>query len=324
MLQAHVQRIQEPLSVGIFILGRLRGMSSGYMHVALAIPHLRGGGAERTVARIARGLMERGHAVDVVVFRGETAVGNELPKQVRLIVLKPEPEGWFRNRRLIMRAFGVRAACLVSGTLVGQSRGFARYLDRERPDCVLPSLPKMKVAAFVAAQLAAEDPAIIPIVHSSLSRRGRKYLYLYSIMFPDAEKVVAVSEGVAADLNRKLELAPGLIERIYNPVVDNEMEALAEEEVDHPWLHDEGPADRAGCREAGARQGFPDVTSCICPGGENPSGTPDHAGGRSLAWAAGETDPQAGNGRQGVVQWMDPQSVSLYAQGVGFRSFVTV
>ena len=211
------------------------------MHVALAIPHLRDGGAERTVARIARGLLGRGHRVDVVVFSDETAAGNELPKPVRRFVLKPERKGWVQDRLLVMRPYGVRAACLVSGTLIAQSRGFAKYLDRERPDCVLPSLPKMKVAAFVAARAASESPPIVPIVHNSLSRRGRKYRFLYSMMLPGAERIVAVSGGVSDDVIRDLGVAPGLVERIYNPIVSNETEALAEEAVDHPWLDDGGP-----------------------------------------------------------------------------------
>ena len=211
------------------------------IHLALAIPHLRNGGAERTIAQIAHGLTERGHRVDVVVFQDGTAGGVKLPKGVRVVELKTERSSWFLGHLLVARAFGFRVACCVSSTLIGQAQEFATYLNQENPDCILPSLPKMKVAAFIASHIASRNQSIIPIVHSSLSRRGRKYQYLYSVMFPNSKKVVAVSDGVSGDLIKKLKLERGLIERIYNPVVSNEMEVLAEDKVDHPWLHDGGP-----------------------------------------------------------------------------------
>lgn len=216
-------------------------MDSKQVHVALAIPHLWGGGAERTTLRIARGLLERGHRVDVVVFRDGPVGGIELPEGARYFALKPERRGWLQDRRLIVRAFGLRAAFCISGTLVGQSRGFAKYLDRENPDCVIPSLPKMKVAAFIAGYISSRDQSIVPIVHSNLSNRPRKYLYLYSIMFPSSEKIIAVSDGVSGDLISRLGLKKGLVERIYNPVVSNCIDALADNEAGHPWLHDGGP-----------------------------------------------------------------------------------
>lgn len=216
-------------------------MDPKQMHVTLAIPHLGGGGAEGSTARIARGLVERGHRVDVVVFGSRVEERNELPKKARLFVLKPERTSWFRDHLLVVRAFGIRAACCVSSTLIWQSRGFATYLNQENPDCVLPSLPKMKVAAFLAAHIASKDHAIVPVVRNSLLRRSRKYRFLYSIMFPKSKKVVAVSDGVRGDLVQKLGLTKGQVETIYNPVVSDEVEALANKEEVHPWLHDGGP-----------------------------------------------------------------------------------
>lgn len=210
------------------------------MHVALAIPNLCGGGAERTIARLARGLLERGHKVDLVIFSIGTGAANKLPKGARLILLESEHEGWLQDRLLVARAFGLRAACSVSSTLIGQSRRFAKYLDQENPDCILPSLPKMKVATFLASRIASRNQLIVPIVHSSLSRRGRKYKYLYSIMFPTAERVISVSDGISGELVRELGLAPRLVQRIYNPVVNCQMETLAGVWTDHPWLRDDG------------------------------------------------------------------------------------
>ena len=210
------------------------------MHVALAVPNLHGGGAERTTARIARGLLERGHKVDLVIFSVGTGAENKLPEGARLFSLESKRRGRLRDHLLVARAFGFRAACSVSSTLVEQSRNFAKYLDQENPDCILPSLPKMKVATFIASHITPRKQLIVPIVHSSLSRRGKKYKYLYSTMFPAAERVIAVSDGVSDELVRELGLAPRLVQRIYNPAVDRQMETLAGVETDHPWLYDDG------------------------------------------------------------------------------------
>jgi glycosyltransferase involved in cell wall biosynthesis len=46
---------------------------------------------------------------------------------------------------------------------------------------------------------------------------------------------------VADDLAKSLDLPADLITAIYNPMVDEELEALSQEEVDHPWLGGEVP-----------------------------------------------------------------------------------
>ena len=67
-------------------------------HIAMLIPSLGGGGAERTMLRTVRGLAERGHRVDIVLFDPVVAYPGEVPGEARLIVLCGRG-GWQRRNR---------------------------------------------------------------------------------------------------------------------------------------------------------------------------------------------------------------------------------
>jgi glycosyltransferase involved in cell wall biosynthesis len=56
-----------------------------------------------------------------------------------------------------------------------------------------------------------------------------------------ADYVVAVSEGVATDLERRASLKRGSVRVIHNPVVDARLTNLADADAEHPWLADDGP-----------------------------------------------------------------------------------
>ena len=56
-------------------------------HVAMVIPSLAGGGAERTALRLSGGQAARGHRVDLVLFQPHVAYPAEVPEAARLLVL---------------------------------------------------------------------------------------------------------------------------------------------------------------------------------------------------------------------------------------------
>jgi len=60
--------------------------------------------------------------------------------------------------------------------------------------------------------------------------------FLMRLFYPWADKVVAVSKGVADDLVRITRLPKDKIQVIYNPVVTSEFFIKAEEPLDHPWF----------------------------------------------------------------------------------------
>ena len=71
--------------------------------------------------------------------------------------------------------------------------------------------------------------------------RSRRFRKLYSILFPKADHIVAVSDGVVDNLAAMLKIPRENMSRIYNPVVTSEIPKLARVDPEHPWMSDGGP-----------------------------------------------------------------------------------
>ncbi len=59
---------------------------------------------------------------------------------------------------------------------------------------------------------------------------------LMRLSYPRADAIVAVSKGVAQDLLKHVSLDAGRVVTIYNPVVDEHLQAQAAAAPAHPWL----------------------------------------------------------------------------------------
>ena len=211
------------------------------LRIALAIPHLGGGGAERSVLKLARGLIERGYRVDILVFEKIDTLADEMPSEARLIELKPGPIHDIHDRIHLVRRFGYRILKFLRRSLLQDARSMAAYIDAEQPDCVLPSLPRAKSAALLAICFSRLGPVVIPTIHSVLINRKRRFRSLYSILFPMADRLVTVSDGVSDNLSTNLEFPREIISRIYNPADTEEITKLARDVPEHPWMSDDGP-----------------------------------------------------------------------------------
>jgi glycosyltransferase involved in cell wall biosynthesis len=169
--------------------------------LALLLPDMGGGGAERVALRLAEDFVARGHLVDVVLLRAEGALLPLLPPQVRVVDLK---------------APRIRSAL----------RPLVRYLREEKPFALQALMWPITSLAVMARALARSPTRLVLAEHTTLSRhyahfgRPRRLLQRASIRFfyPRAEALVTVSEGSAADLARLSGLARARFEVIYNPV----------------------------------------------------------------------------------------------------------
>ena len=211
------------------------------LRIALVIPHLGGGGAERSVLRLARGLIERGYRVDILTFKKTDTLAEEVPAGARPLSLEPKQIHDVRDRIRLARRFGFRILKFLRKSLLQDARSVAAYIDDEAPDCILPSLPRAKSAALLSPCFSKRNPKIIPIIHNVLMSRKRRFRNLYSILLPLADHVVTVSDGVARNIARKLHLPRARISRIYNPAYTGEIAELARGVPDHPWMLADGP-----------------------------------------------------------------------------------
>jgi len=185
------------------------------------LTNLAGGGAEKAVLKIAQGLAERGHRVDLVTV--EEAGPQRPPGGIRLHALsKRASKGWL----------GRRLAALRLARLLGK-------LGAEEPFALLVStLPFADEVAVragapalwcrIANTLSAEAERLARSDAAKAKRRLARYRALYG-----GRRLIAVSQGVADDLRGAAAVPAARIEAIPNPFDFAEMRALARANVIH-------------------------------------------------------------------------------------------
>jgi len=192
--------------------------------LAIFLPGLLGGGAERIMLNLAQGFAGRGYAVDLVLAQAEGPLMDQVPESVRLVELNTTHR---RARR----------------TLAGLP-ALVRYLRREEPDGLLSALNRANLAAVWAWHLARVPGRVVISEHNTFSVKfqessGWRTWLMRQMMrsfYPWADAVTAVSAGVADDLAQELGMPRERIEVIYNPVVTPELRTKAQAPLDHPWF----------------------------------------------------------------------------------------
>ena len=190
------------------------------MKIAFVTTNLKGGGAEKSVLRVAGGLHARGHAVHVVLL--EDVRDHALPAGVHCHALTAPGEeaskGWFGKR------FAAR----------GLRRLFARIAADARFDSIVSTLPYcdevvglagLTPAWFrIANTLSVEIDLLGRRSRGKAERRRRRYREMYG-----HGNLIAVSDGVARDLRERLSLGQANIARIYNAIDASAVRKLAAE-----------------------------------------------------------------------------------------------
>lgn len=199
----------------------MRGVQSckSTPHLAVYLPSLRGGGAERVMVTLANGFAARGHTVDLVLASAEGPYLKDVCPSVRIMDL--------RARR-------------VSTSLPA----LVRYLRKERPAALLSAMGHANVIAVLACKLACVPTRIVVSERANYSicrinetsMRGRIMGSFMRWTYPRADAVVAVSAGVADDLASAIAFPREKISVIYNPVVAEPLLEKAQLAPDHLWL----------------------------------------------------------------------------------------
>lgn len=185
-------------------------------HIAIYVPSLRGGGAERVMVTLANGFAARGHRVDLVLTRAEGPYLPEVAKEVRIVDLN-------------------------KGRVLASLLPLLLYLRREKPDAMLSALNHANIIAILAWKLALVKTRLVVSVRNSLTGlpaglAGRTTRFLMRWFYPAADGVVAVSQAMAEDLVADLGLPSEKVAAIPNPVNVASLEALAQARPDHAWL----------------------------------------------------------------------------------------
>jgi glycosyltransferase involved in cell wall biosynthesis len=191
--------------------------------IAIYLPSLIGGGAERVMVNIARGFAERDFKVDLVLAKKEGPCLAHVPESVRIVDLG-----------------GVRVLRSVPA--------LASYLRRERPPVLLSALDHSNLAALWARSLCGASTRMILTLHNTIPPASSPKVRIFNEFIFRAQRaalrpgdqVVAVSSGVAESYVEHTALRDVPIEVIYNPVVSDELYKKAEEPLKE-WIAPEGP-----------------------------------------------------------------------------------
>jgi len=181
------------------------------------------GGAERVMLQLARGFIDLGHPVDLVIGRAEGPLLSEVPSRARIINLD------------VGNPFSMFVRLM-------------RYLRAERPGALLSPFEVTSVIAILAKRISRVSTRVVIriSVHLSKNKRTRwKKLVeklVVSKVYPLADGIVTVSRGAAQDLSVYARISPAHIQVINNPVISDELLLAAGKPVEHPFFNaDEDP-----------------------------------------------------------------------------------
>lgn len=226
-------------------------------HLALLIPSLAGGGVARVVLQLAAEFAQRRHRVDLVVCRPWGPYRHRIPANVTVIELKPEPD-WRARARTVAADWKSFGALLLPVLLPFKGAGtlpyladLVRYLEHERPNAVFSAKTHTNLLALWARRIAAGESRMVISERTNLSQQirgphGRKWRWRFirpviHRVYPWADAIVSVSDGVADDLCSITGINRQRITTIYNPAVTSEVLEEAKAPLAHPWFHPDAP-----------------------------------------------------------------------------------
>ncbi len=239
-------------------------------------------GAEKVVLNVASGLAAQGREVDLIIENPDSDLFETLHPNVRLVDLRkgaaaPLFDVLFRFASLALNLargaksdpFG-RVPFRTAVTRFLYKRrpplyALNRYLSSRRPESIISFLNYPNVALLLASQLGKGDTRIYVNVRNHISssvsgaksKRMREMPVLMCNLFPLADGVVAVSDGVAVDITRLTDTPTNRVTTILNPIRFQEILELANAPPSHPWLRPDGPPLVLGAGKMKPQKDFP-------------------------------------------------------------------
>lgn len=189
--------------------------------IAIFISFSGQGGVERMVNNLAQGFLDKGFAVEMVIAR---ARGEHLANI---------PEGVLQIRLASRHTFSALPELM-------------RYLKNNQPSVLLAVKDRAIRTAVVARWLSGSRVRLVGRIGTTVSAalEGKGQLRRWSwftgmkFFYRRAERIVAVSKGVAEDIISITGLPRERVAVLPNPVVTPQLHNWAKEPAPHPWLTD--------------------------------------------------------------------------------------
>lgn len=186
------------------------------MKVGLFFGSFAGGGAERMMVNLGKGLSNKGIDVTIYVINKTGPYLKEVPDNISIksYDAKHGVKSIVHKIRRTLKYDGLDA--FISTQMhINSAVGLASIGLKNRPKLIFRE---------------ANTPS--QIINSPIE--GQVYKWCYSF----ADHYVAVSKGVKKDMIDYFSLEETKVSVIYNPVIDDTIYEKMNEEVDHPWFND--------------------------------------------------------------------------------------
>lgn len=208
--------------------------------IAIYIPSLSGGGAQRVMVTLANAFAKRGYRVDLVLAIADGPYLQDVLPVVRIVDLKAH-------------------------RVLASLPALVRYLRTERPHAMMSALNYVNVVTVFAHLLAKVPTRLIVSERTDVSgvhAMGGPWLkqamrLLMRWAYRRADAVIAVSRGAADSLAQEIRLPRERISVVYNPVITQELPAKACALLEHPWLGEDKPPVILAAGRLSAAKDFP-------------------------------------------------------------------
>ncbi|SMC17656.1 Glycosyltransferase involved in cell wall bisynthesis [Desulfacinum hydrothermale DSM 13146] len=177
------------------------------------------GGTEKMLVHLARGLEELGCSVDFLLAKTDSPYVHTIGNQLNVLEIQA------RTSRERMSAL-------------------CRYLAGARPQILLSGKRSDEEVVAAGALTRGQTRTFLRIGTTLSARDNRSPFKLLRTtwklkrLLPRADGVIAVSRGVAEDIQRLLGKRKARIHVVPNPVIAPEIDLLAQAPLDHPYFHE--------------------------------------------------------------------------------------
>ncbi len=195
------------------------GRIGGKHKLLFVLPSLGGGGAERASVDLLHGIDRQRFQITLALFTRSGSFLQELPNDVPLYDLRGRQS---YDLRLVWRLAGV--------------------LRRENPDVVFSVLRYTNLITLLAYRLAGIQARVVvneqnpPSAEFALFGAGRVKAWFLRQLYPWADRVTAISTGIARELVSIYGLPQDKVQVIPNPVDLVRVRTLAAAKLEHPWF----------------------------------------------------------------------------------------
>ena len=169
------------------------------------------------VAALANGMSIRGYRVDMILVRAVGVYLQTLHENIHVVDLR-------------------------ANNSYASLPGLIAYLRQRRPRVLVSALNVTNSIAVIARWLSASRCLVAIRIENTISMQRRipwrkaVEKVLLKLIYPHADRIIAVSRAVAADASKYVGLSPSRIDVVYNPVITPSLFHGESRVPTHPWF----------------------------------------------------------------------------------------